>query len=79
MSYYLVENGGATCSEEASDISFGGVDSSKKEPIADLVAPPAATLLDLYSGCGGMSTGLCMGAALSGLILNTVSFLLRMS
>ncbi|AQK46089.1 DNA methyl transferase2 [Zea mays] len=30
-----------------------------------------ATLLDLYSGCGGMSTGLCLGAALSGLKLET--------
>lgn len=31
-----------------------------------------ATLLDLYSGCGAMSTGLCMGAQLSGLNLFTV-------
>ncbi|XP_047043493.1 DNA (cytosine-5)-methyltransferase 1-like [Lolium rigidum] len=30
-----------------------------------------AALLDLYSGCGGMSTGLCMGAALAGLKLET--------
>ncbi|KAM0935713.1 putative DNA (cytosine-5-)-methyltransferase [Dioscorea sansibarensis] len=30
-----------------------------------------ATLLDLYSGCGGMSTGLCLGARLSGLNLVT--------
>lgn len=30
-----------------------------------------ATLLDLYSGCGGMSTGLCLGAARSGLNLET--------
>ncbi|CAE5963589.1 unnamed protein product [Arabidopsis arenosa] len=29
------------------------------------------TLLDLYSGCGAMSTGLCMGAQLSGLNLVT--------
>ncbi|XP_078152776.1 DNA (cytosine-5)-methyltransferase CMT3-like [Carex rostrata] len=28
-------------------------------------------LLDLYSGCGGMSTGLCLGAALSGINLET--------
>jgi DNA (cytosine-5)-methyltransferase 1 len=33
-----------------------------------------AALLDLYSGCGGMSTGLCMGAALAGLKLETVLF-----
>ncbi|XP_042490535.1 DNA (cytosine-5)-methyltransferase CMT2-like [Macadamia integrifolia] len=29
------------------------------------------TLLDLYSGCGGMSTGLCLGAKLSGVNLVT--------
>uniref|UniRef100_A0ACD6A4W2 Uncharacterized protein n=1 Tax=Avena sativa TaxID=4498 RepID=A0ACD6A4W2_AVESA len=33
---------------------------------------PTAALLDLYSGCGGMSTGLCLGAALAGLKLETV-------
>jgi DNA (cytosine-5)-methyltransferase 1 len=33
-----------------------------------------AALLDLYSGCGGMSTGLCLGAGLAGLKLETVSF-----
>ncbi|XP_047095806.1 DNA (cytosine-5)-methyltransferase CMT3-like [Lolium rigidum] len=30
-----------------------------------------ATLLDLYSGCGGLSTGLCLGAALAGVKLET--------
>ncbi|XP_047096148.1 DNA (cytosine-5)-methyltransferase 1-like [Lolium rigidum] len=30
-----------------------------------------AALLDLYSGCGGMSTGLCLGAGLAGLKLET--------
>lgn len=30
-------------------------------------------LLDLYSGCGGMSTGLCLGAKLAGVNLKTVS------
>ncbi|KAI3894860.1 hypothetical protein MKX03_021180 [Papaver bracteatum] len=29
------------------------------------------TLLDLYAGCGGMSTGLCMGTAMSGVYLVT--------
>ncbi|CAL5354998.1 unnamed protein product [Camellia sinensis] len=29
------------------------------------------TLLDLYSGCGAMSTGLCLGASVSGLKLVT--------
>ena len=31
-------------------------------------------LLDLYSGCGGMSTGLCLGAKLSSVNLVTVIF-----
>lgn len=31
------------------------------------------TLLDLYSGCGAMSTGLCFGASMSGLNITTVS------
>jgi len=30
------------------------------------------TLLDLYSGCGAMSTGLCLGATLAGVKLVTV-------
>ncbi|KAM0917708.1 hypothetical protein ACQ4PT_009169 [Festuca glaucescens] len=30
-----------------------------------------AALLDLYSGCGGMSTGLCLGTALAGLKTET--------
>lgn len=29
-------------------------------------------LLDLFSGCGGMSTGLCLGAKLSGVNLAAV-------
>uniref|UniRef100_A0ACD6ALR6 Uncharacterized protein n=1 Tax=Avena sativa TaxID=4498 RepID=A0ACD6ALR6_AVESA len=70
------ENGGATGIEATSDISGDDVDSSNDKLIGDLVAPPdgqmeTATLLDLYSGCGAMSTGLCLGAALSGLKLNT--------
>ena len=31
------------------------------------------SLLDIYSGCGGLSTGLCMGACLSGISIVTVS------
>lgn len=31
------------------------------------------TMLDLYSGCGAMSTGLCLGAALCGVRLVGVS------
>ncbi|XP_071680552.1 DNA (cytosine-5)-methyltransferase CMT1-like [Lolium perenne] len=72
----ICKNGGPTGSETTSDISCDDVDSSKEKPIADLVVSPdaqmqTATLLDLYSGCGAMSTGLCMGAPLSGLKLTT--------
>ncbi|XP_047058603.1 DNA (cytosine-5)-methyltransferase CMT1-like [Lolium rigidum] len=70
------ENGGPTGSETTSDISCDNVDSSMEKAIADLPVPPdaqmeTATLLDLYSGCGAMSTGLCQGAPLSGLKLTT--------
>ena len=34
------------------------------------------SLLDLYSGCGGMSTGLCLGARVAGTNLVTASILL---
>ncbi|KAM0870121.1 hypothetical protein ACQ4PT_040230 [Festuca glaucescens] len=69
------ENIGATGSETTSDISCDDDFSSKEKLIADFAAPPdaqtgTATLLDLYSGCGAMSTGLCMGAALFGLKFN---------
>ena len=79
-SYSLVENGGASCSGGTSNISSDDVDSSMEKTIAGLAASPdsqmeTVTLLDLYSGCGAMSTGLCLGAALSGIKLNTVSFL----
>lgn len=33
-------------------------------------------MLDLYSGCGGMSTGLCLGANLANVNLVTVSLIL---
>ncbi|XP_047058614.1 DNA (cytosine-5)-methyltransferase CMT1-like [Lolium rigidum] len=70
------ENGGPTGSETTSDISCDNVNSSMEKAIADLPVPPdaqmeTATLLDLYSGCGAMSTGLCQGAPLSGLKLTT--------
>lgn len=72
--YSVVENDGTTDSEVASDISC-----EEGKPVADPVASSGArretaTLLDLYSGCGAMSTGLCLGAALSGIKLNTVCF-----
>lgn len=59
--------------ESTSDISFETID---PEPLSS--EKKSLHLLDLYSGCGGMSTGLCLGAALSGVNLETVSsFLLQ--
>ncbi|EMS48088.1 DNA (cytosine-5)-methyltransferase 1 [Triticum urartu] len=46
-----------------------GISSDADSEVDTSVA--TATLLDLYSGCGGMSTGLCLGAALAGLKLET--------
>ncbi|KAL9660518.1 hypothetical protein QQ045_025333 [Rhodiola kirilowii] len=39
-------------------------DAAKKEVPADKKSP--LLLLDMYAGCGGMSTGLCLGCKLSG-------------
>uniref|UniRef100_A0A0D9XH79 DNA (cytosine-5-)-methyltransferase n=1 Tax=Leersia perrieri TaxID=77586 RepID=A0A0D9XH79_9ORYZ len=65
---------GASGSDTASGISSDDVDSAKGKVASDSEASSSvgkATLLDLYSGCGGMSTGLCLGAALAGLNLET--------
>ncbi|XP_044443773.1 DNA (cytosine-5)-methyltransferase CMT1 isoform X2 [Triticum aestivum] len=57
------ENDGAADSDTTSDISC-----EEGKPVADLVT---YSLLDLYSGCGAMSTGLCLGAELAGIKLET--------
>ncbi|KAF0915338.1 hypothetical protein E2562_035561 [Oryza meyeriana var. granulata] len=71
------DNDGASGSEATSNISCDDVvDSSKGKPLTDTVASfstqtETASLLDLYSGCGAMSTGLCLGFSLSGVNLET--------
>lgn len=45
----------------------------------DLHKNSELTLLDLYSGCGAMSTGLCLGANMAGSNLVTVSLLFNSS
>ncbi|XP_062205913.1 DNA (cytosine-5)-methyltransferase 3-like [Phragmites australis] len=55
----------ASGSETASGISSDDVETSSA------TLGRTATLLDLYSGCGGMSTGLCLGSVLAGLKLET--------
>ncbi|KAF7105152.1 hypothetical protein CFC21_105990 [Triticum aestivum] len=57
------ENDGAADSDTTSDISC-----EEEKPVAVLVT---YSLLDLYSGCGAMSTGLCLGAELAGIKLET--------
>lgn len=51
--------------------------STKVSPMAGMKlkgkAKSEMTLLDLYAGSGAMSTGLCLGAATSGVDLVTVS------
>uniref|UniRef100_A0ACD5VA28 Uncharacterized protein n=1 Tax=Avena sativa TaxID=4498 RepID=A0ACD5VA28_AVESA len=55
---------GAIISDTTSKVSSDNVDSEE-------ISARKASLLDLYSGCGGMSTGLCLGAALAGVKLET--------
>ncbi|KAF9588453.1 hypothetical protein IFM89_010212, partial [Coptis chinensis] len=45
---------------------------SKKDFLGSQLEKSEITLLDLYSGCGAMSTGLCFGASFSGVNLVTV-------
>ncbi|CAM0913231.1 unnamed protein product [Alopecurus aequalis] len=76
MSYSVACSTFTNLPAATSDISCADADTSMEKPLADLVESPdaqteTATLLDLYSGCGAMSTGLCLGAALSGIKLNT--------
>lgn len=78
MSYSVVENDAAADSDAESDISC-----EEGKPVAEYAASPGArietaTLLDLYSGCGAMSTGLFLGAELAGIKLKTVCFVIWM-
>ncbi|PIA29804.1 hypothetical protein AQUCO_05800108v1 [Aquilegia coerulea] len=57
-----------TSSTISRDASSDGVISGT---IVDCKKDSEMTLLDLYSGCGAMSTGLCLGAAASGVKLVT--------
>lgn len=60
-----VNIGGSTC-ELKSDSEE--VSQAQERSLSDM------TLLDLYSGCGAMSTGLCLGANMSGVNLVTVCY-----
>ncbi|KAJ3678476.1 hypothetical protein LUZ60_002279 [Juncus effusus] len=64
---------GNKVSENGSDSTISSETVSNQTKNAEFEASSsdqkALSLLDLYAGCGGMSTGLCMGAALSGVKL----------
>ncbi|GKV21739.1 hypothetical protein SLEP1_g31691 [Rubroshorea leprosula] len=62
------ENGSETSSTISSDVDTNNANEVKSDNKEDL---GKVTLLDLYSGCGGMSTGLCLGAKMAGLNLQT--------
>ncbi|KAH7532322.1 hypothetical protein FEM48_Zijuj04G0007600 [Ziziphus jujuba var. spinosa] len=66
--------GSETSSTISSEIDINGVHEVNSEPMEEVHGHtvPEVTLLDIYSGCGAMSTGLCLGAHLSGLNLVTV-------
>ncbi|GJU07451.1 putative DNA (cytosine-5)-methyltransferase CMT1 [Tanacetum coccineum] len=55
-------------SESPDTSSAGEVDDNSK---GDKKEVPTLTLLDLYAGCGAMSTGLCYGTRFSGIKLET--------
>ncbi|XP_048327675.2 DNA (cytosine-5)-methyltransferase CMT3 isoform X2 [Ziziphus jujuba] len=65
--------GSETSSTISSEIDINGVHEVNSEPMEEVHGRtvPEVTLLDIYSGCGAMSTGLCLGAHLSGLNLVT--------
>lgn len=68
--------GSETSSTISSEIDINGISEVNSKLVEDCKVEERneATLLDIYSGCGAMSTGLCLGAQLSGLNLVTVSY-----
>ena len=79
LSFFLDSGEGASSESDITncyDASLEQGSSSQSESRAENEVSSGGqtqyTLLDLYSGCGGMSTGLCMGANLSNVKLVTV-------
>ncbi|CAJ1930608.1 unnamed protein product [Sphenostylis stenocarpa] len=59
-------------SESGSSGCLNGAKLSNRKPVKKNSSDSSEwTLLDLYSGCGAMSTGLCLGASLAGVKLIT--------
>ncbi|NP_001290533.1 DNA (cytosine-5)-methyltransferase CMT3 [Elaeis guineensis] len=63
------ETSSTISSEDASNVCKGKCQSDSEASSSG--EKRVLSLLDLYSGCGAMSTGLCLGANLSGLKLET--------
>lgn len=62
----------ATSSTVSSAASITGA--REKAVMPSKISQSSMSVLDLYSGCGAMSTGLCFGASMSRLNLVTVSY-----
>lgn len=70
---YVIENTRAN-SETSSSISSELVTDRAEDSSSDHGSEKSEMkLLDLYSGCGAMSTGLCLGANIAGVNLVKVS------
>ncbi|KAI3943905.1 hypothetical protein MKX01_008260 [Papaver californicum] len=65
------EQGAASSSSTISSEGSSRVFEEKKPALTCESGDSVMTLLDMYAGCGGMSTGLCMGAAASDINLVT--------
>ncbi|KAK9096007.1 hypothetical protein Sjap_021504 [Stephania japonica] len=67
-----LESSSTVSSEASCDMGLNGIKSESQESsVVRKNEKDELSLLDLYSGCGAMSTGLCLGASLSGVNLIT--------
>ncbi|CAL5369399.1 unnamed protein product [Camellia sinensis] len=64
------ESDASAISDVSSNSALGNLKAAKSSQVSNF-EDSTMTLLDLYSGCGAMSTGLCLGASISGLKLVT--------
>lgn len=67
ISWYIDNSG-----EKQDSTYITGNDNKRSNSIKRNKKEDEVALLDLYCGCGGMSTGLCLGAQSAGLNLVTV-------
>ncbi|KAL5732034.1 DNA (cytosine-5-)-methyltransferase [Ranunculus cassubicifolius] len=67
----IIGQGSGESSSNAIDSDDKGVIMKTGSTSGKLAKGAEMSLLDLYAGCGGMSTGLCLGAATAGIQLST--------